>query len=186
MTRRRAWRVRGSEAMVWRIHYSRTVLRVLAREWYTLRLYRTACRSYLNTSIDKNSRPGLGSRVSLSGLGGTHSIGLTITWICTHWCRPNTLKPCKSVRSVSVYNWLAFFFGSFYFPTLFAATGSLPRIQTGVQTVPSARMHFVPELIVKRGAPLAIVWRAAHGQLKGVSKRDRERVRLLGSTTLTL
>ena len=39
-------------------------------------------------------------------------------------------------------------------------------------------MHFVPELIVKRGAPLAIVWRAAHGQLKGVSKRDRERVRL--------
>ena len=69
---------------------------------------------------------------------------------------------------------------------MFAATGSLPRIQTGVQTVPSARMHFVPELIVKRGAPLAIVWRAAHGQLKGVSKRDRERVRLLGSTTLTL
>ena len=45
-------------------------------------------------------------------------------------------------------------------------------------------MHFVPELIVKRGAPLAIVWRAAHGQLKGVSKRDRERVRLPGSTTL--
>ena len=42
-------------------------------------------------------------------------------------------------------------------------------------------MHFVPELLVKRGAPLAIVWRAAHGQLKGVSKRDRERVRLLGS-----
>ena len=40
-------------------------------------------------------------------------------------------------------------------------------------------MHFVPELIVKRGAPLAIVWRAAHGQLKGVSKRDRERVRLV-------
>ena len=37
-------------------------------------------------------------------------------------------------------------------------------------------MHFVPELLVKRGAPLAIVWRAAHGQLKGVSKRDRERV----------
>ena len=53
-------------------------------------------------------------------------------------------------------------------------------------TVRSAGMHFVPELIVKRGAPLAIVWRAAHGQLKGVSKRDRERVRLLGSTTLTL
>ena len=42
-------------------------------------------------------------------------------------------------------------------------------------------MHFVPELLVKRGAPLAIVWRAAHGQLKGVSKRDRERVRLFGS-----
>ena len=41
-------------------------------------------------------------------------------------------------------------------------------------------MPFVPELLVKRGAPLAIVWRAAHGQLKGVSKRDRERVRLLG------
>ena len=40
-------------------------------------------------------------------------------------------------------------------------------------------MHFVPELLVKRGAPLAIVWRAAHGQLKGVSKRDRERVLLL-------
>ena len=39
-------------------------------------------------------------------------------------------------------------------------------------------MHFVPELIVKRGAPLAIVWRAAHGQLKGGSKRDCERVRL--------
>ena len=96
MTGRRAWRARGR---LWRILYSRTVLRVLAREWHTLRLYRTACRSYLNTSIDKNSRPGLGSRVSLSGLGGTHSIGLTITWICTHWCRPNTLKPCKSVRS---------------------------------------------------------------------------------------
>ena len=42
-------------------------------------------------------------------------------------------------------------------------------------------MHFVPELLVKRGAPLAIVWRAAHGQLKGVSERDREWVRLLGS-----
>ena len=173
MTGRRAWRARG-RGRLWRILYSRTVLRVLAREWHTLRLYRTACRSYLNTSIDKNSRPGLGSRVSLSGLGGTHSIGLTITWICTHWCRPNTVKPCKSVI-VSL--------ACFTSPTLFAATGSLPRIQTGVQT-PSARMHFVPELIVKRGAPLAIVWRAAHGQLKGVSKRDRERVRLLGSTTL--
>ena len=32
---------------------------------------------FVNTSIDNNSRrrPGLGSRVSLSGLGGTHSIG---------------------------------------------------------------------------------------------------------------
>ena len=85
-------------------------------------------------------------------------------------------KICRRMPSSSL--WLVFS------PTSFAATGSLPRIQTGVQTVPSARMHFVPELIVKRGAPLAIVWRAAHGQLKGVSKRDRERVRLLGSTTL--
>ena len=33
--------------------------------------------------------------------------------------------------------------------------------------------------MVKKGAPFAIVWRAAHGQLPGVSKRDRERVMIV-------
>ena len=70
-------------------------------------------------------------------------------------------------------------------PSLFDPLTRLPFCRATGQSVPTFTkanaMHFVPELLVKRGAPLAIVWRAAHGQLKGVSKRDRERVRLFGS-----